>query len=78
MNTKKNIPFDKTRFGLNVSVARKEKGYSQEDLSKRIGVSRQAISQWETGYTVPSIDNIVRITQLTGWTFKELTRDCLK
>lgn len=35
---------------------RRDRGLTQEDLAARIYVTRQAVSRWETGETVPSID----------------------
>ena len=36
--------------------ARKEKGMTQEELARKVFVTRQAISRWEKGETTPSID----------------------
>ncbi len=36
-------------LGERIAYYRKKAGYSQEGLSERLGVSRQAISKWETG-----------------------------
>ena len=36
--------------------ARKEAGLTQEELARKVYVTRQAISRWETGETTPSID----------------------
>jgi transcriptional regulator with XRE-family HTH domain len=38
---------------------RKTKGVSQEELADKIGVSRQAISKWESEQSVPEIDKII-------------------
>lgn len=37
---------------------RKNKGFSQEDLAKRVGVSRQTIHKWEAGRICPTKENI--------------------
>ena len=37
---------------------RKQNGLSQQDLADRLGVSRQAISRWETGAVQPLADSV--------------------
>lgn len=41
---------------------RKSKGLSQEELADRIGVSRQAVSKWESGQNVPDPDKIILLS----------------
>ena len=45
-------------IGSRIQALRKERGMSQEELANKLSVSRQTVSQWETGQTAPSIDNI--------------------
>lgn len=45
---------------------RKEKGLSQMKLAEMMNVSRQAISRWEVGATVPSTDNLKFLGNLYG------------
>lgn len=45
-----------------IKALRKSKGLSQEELAERIGVSRQAISKWESGRTVPDPDKIILLS----------------
>lgn len=35
---------------------RRERGLTQEDLAKKLSITRQAVSRWETGETAPGID----------------------
>ena len=43
---------------------RKKSGWSQEELADRLGISRQSVSKWETGESVPDIDKIIRMSEL--------------
>ena len=43
---------------------REENNFSQEKLAEELGVSRQAISKWETGQSKPDIENIVKLSNL--------------
>lgn len=50
-------------FGEKLKQLRKANHLSQEKLSERIHVSRQAISKWEQGSAVPDTDNIVLLSK---------------
>ena len=41
---------------------RKKSGLSQEQLAEQLGVSRQAISKWESGQSVPESDKLITIS----------------
>jgi len=43
---------------------RKESGLSQEALAEELGVTRQAVSKWELGQSVPDLENLVKMTDL--------------
>lgn len=43
---------------------RKNAGLSQEDLARSLLVSRQTISLWENGQTIPTIDNLIRLREI--------------
>ncbi|MBR5975746.1 MAG: helix-turn-helix transcriptional regulator [Clostridiales bacterium] len=47
---------------------RKSKGMSQEQLADAIGVSRQAVSKWESEQATPDIDKVVIMSELFGVT----------
>lgn len=53
-------------LGERLQALRSEHGYSQEQLADLVGVSRQAVSKWETGSSMPDIDNLVRLSELYG------------
>ena len=45
---------------------RKARKLSQEELADRLGVSRQAISRWELGATLPDVPNLLKLSDLFG------------
>lgn len=52
--------------GEKIQFYRKEQGLSQEELGKKLLVSRQTISLWENDQTVPTIDNLIRLKEIFG------------
>lgn len=53
---------------------RKLHGWSQEDLAERMGVSRQSVSKWESGISVPELERIVQLCDLFGISADTLLR----
>ena len=53
---------------------RKEHGFTQEQLAEKLFVSRTAISKWETGRGMPSMDSLQMIAKLFNVTLDELLR----
>lgn len=53
-------------FCDNLKEYRKQKGYSQTQLGDRIGVTRQAISRWESGADTPSLERIASLARVLG------------
>ncbi len=49
-----------------------KKGYSQEELAEKIFVTRQAVSRWETGETIPNIDTLKALSKLFDVTINTL------
>lgn len=59
-------------LGEKINYYRKQLGLSQEELGQKLLVSRQTISLWEKGQTVPTIDNLIRLKEIFGITVDEL------
>ena len=59
-------------FGKRLQGYRKEKGLSQEALANQLYVTRQSISQWENDKTMPSVDLLLKISEIFGVTVDEL------
>lgn len=53
-------------FGEKLQALRKARGWSQEELATQINVSRQALSKWESGASVPDTENVVALSRLFG------------
>lgn len=62
-------------IGEKIQFYRKKLDLSQEELGQKLLVSRQTISLWEKGQTVPTIDNLIRLKEIFGVSVDELL-DC--
>jgi len=51
-------------FGEKLKKARKEAGLTQEELAKRMNVSRSAVAKWETDKGMPDIENLRLISSM--------------
>ncbi|MBQ9980721.1 MAG: helix-turn-helix transcriptional regulator [Oscillospiraceae bacterium] len=51
-------------LGENIFNLRLARGMSQEELAELLGVSRQSISKWETGASVPELDKLIKMSEL--------------
>ncbi len=49
-------------------------GFSQDDVAAAIYVSRQTISNWETGKTYPDVESLLRLSELFGTSVDELVK----
>ncbi|WP_019849604.1 methyltransferase domain-containing protein [Desulfitobacterium sp. PCE1] len=54
----------KEELAKNICRYRKEKGFTQEELSRKLGVTFQAVSKWETAQTLPDITLLPRLSQV--------------
>ncbi len=59
----------------NLKQYRKEFGLTQEQAAEMLGVSRQAVANWERGETLPDIENVIKLADIYGVTVDCLVRD---
>lgn len=52
------------RLSEKIMDLRKKSGWSQEELAEKLGISRQSVSKWETGESMPDLDKIIRMSEL--------------
>ena len=63
---------------MNIEIAnrlvqmRKDKGFSQEVLAEKLGISRQAVSKWERAESSPDTSNLITLAKLYGVSLDEL------
>ena len=60
-------------LGKRIAKHRKALGLSQEALGERLGVSRQAVSKWETGAAAPDMENLMALAREFQVSLAELT-----
>lgn len=56
----------------NLQELRKKAGLSQEQLADQLNVTRQAVSKWESGQSVPDLDKASQLAKIFGVTVDEL------
>lgn len=54
---------------------RKKNGWSQEELAEKLGVSRQAVSKWESAQAIPDLGRVLAMADLFSVTTDYLLRD---
>lgn len=59
-------------FGDKLKQIRANQGLSQEQLAEKIGVSRQAITKWETNRGLPDVENMIILAEIFKVTLDEL------
>ena len=52
-----------SRIGKNIKKARSEKGYTQEELAQKLSVTRNTISNYETGHSNPDIEMLQMLAE---------------
>ena len=57
---------------------RKKAGWSQEDLAEKVGVSRQSISKWESGQSIPDINRIIELSKIFDVSTDYLLKDSME
>ena len=61
----------------NLRRLRTENNYTQEQISEKLNISRQAYSNYETGKRIPDIDMLIRIADIYEVTLEQLlTQTC--
>ena len=60
-------------LGEKLQNLRKKNMLSQEKLAELVGVSRQAVSKWETGLSNPDTENLIKLGEIFNLSIDEFT-----
>ena len=60
-----------------LTIQRKKSGMSQEQLADKLGITRQSVSKWEAGSSVPEISKLVAMSELFNVSLDYLLKDYL-
>lgn len=58
----------------NLKKMRKAAKLTQENVAERLNVSRQSVAKWESGESLPDIENCIALSRLYGVTLDDLVR----
>ncbi len=67
--------FDMNKIGKKISSLRKQSGLTQMELADRLGISFQAVSNWERGNTMPDISKLPELAEIFGCSMEEILGD---
>lgn len=67
--------FNTENIGRQISKRRKELNMTQLELADKLLVSYQAVSQWETGKSMPDLENLIELKNILGVSFDELLEE---
>ena len=63
---------DKTSLGSTIAALRKERGMTQLDLARQLGITDKAVSKWERGLSCPDLYTFPRLAEILGASVEEL------
>lgn len=58
-----------------LKASRENKGLSQSDVARKLNITRQSISKWETGKSYPDLDNLVLLSEIYEISIDELLKE---
>lgn len=62
-------------LGEKIQFYRKQNKYSQEKIAELLGISRQAVTKWESNQSAPNTDNLLKLASIYGISLDELIND---
>lgn len=68
----------KAKFGAFVQKKRKAKGYTQQELAEKLGITLKSVSYFECGLTYPSQENIFKLAEILDMSLDEYIFSCTR
>lgn len=62
----------KQTFGATISALRKERGMTQLELARQMGVTDKAVSKWERNLSFPDVASLPKLAEVLGTSVDEL------
>ena len=63
---------DQQKIGNFLKELRKEKNFTQQQLSEKFNVSNRTVSRWENGYNLPDLDILIELSDFYGVDLREM------
>lgn len=63
---------DTVKIGIFLKELRKEKGYTQETLGEKVGVTNKTVSRWETGTYMPPVECLILLSDIYDVSINEI------
>ena len=68
----------KAKFGAFIQKHRKAKGYTQQELAEKLGITLKSVSYFECGLTYPSQENIFKLAEILDMSLDEYIFSCTR
>ena len=65
---------DSKKIGKYITELRKYYKITQDELASRLGVTRQAVSKWETGVAIPDIELLMQLSDIYGISVNDIVK----
>lgn len=63
---------DSVAVGKKIAKLRKERNFTQDELAEKLYVTRQALSKWENGLSVPGVEMLIVLSEFFNTSFEEI------
>ena len=65
---------DSMHIGKNIRYLRTKRGYTQEELASRLGITQASIANYESGNTIPETKNLIALANILKTSVDQLCK----